>query len=173
MGTMDQSGERLFFLSTLASFIRPSPVQFAQVACLVLASFLTHKSQAEPRIQGSEDVIAFVECFVKETGELKSYLGINKGSLIRIETLSSYVSTLLIDKDVFITGFPAVLNFDVKRKFFYFSGTSEDTEEGSSVSLEIAGSLAPRGDAHFVFNVVDRDVDAAGVARLIGCKRFK
>jgi len=70
-----------------------------------------------------------------------------------------------------ITGFPAVLNFDARQNIFTFSGSSEDSSAGSRVTLSIEGTLSVPGEANFIFNLVDREVDASGVARLSSCKR--
>jgi len=119
----------------------------------------------------AEEVIASVECVIKDPGTLKEFLGLEKGSLLKIETLNTYVSSLIVSEENLITGFPAVLNFNPRKKQFSFAG-STDSEEGSVVTLQIQGSMNQRNDAFFLFYLQDKDLEASGKAILQSCRRI-
>lgn len=141
------------------------------LAFLSIAFLPVSNAAALPAL-GAEQVIASVECRVRDAGTLKNYLGISRGSILRIETLTTYVSSLIIDGDTLITGFPAVLNFNSRRRQFSFAGSS-DADGESTVTLQVQGTLGSRGDATILFNLQDDRVDDTATASLTACKRIQ
>lgn len=152
-------------LSMVTDFARKGSWIFGIAACCTATS-----ANADYRLSRREEVIASVECKVRDAGDLQSFLGINKDSIIKIETLSSYESTISVDGEPYFTGFPAVLNFSRGNKQFSLSGEDQN-DEGSRVSLQIQGPLNSKNDGVFIFGLTDSRVDAMGTGKLNHCRR--
>ena len=115
-----------------------------------------------------EEVVAAVECTVRDPGDLTGYLGIAKEAKLRIETLSTGSSTVLVQQEAYFTGFPALLSF--KNRKFSFEGT-EISESLTSVSIDIQGNFGSRSQGEFLFYFKDPSQEALGSATLSDCAR--
>ncbi len=118
-----------------------------------------------------EEVVSAVECKIKDPGYLTRFLAIQAGARIRVETLSTNTSTLLVEGEAYYTGFPAVLNFKPRTNSFVFSGTEDSEDQKTSVSIVLSGELGLRSEGEFYFLYQEGNVDILGVATLRSCFR--
>ena len=142
------------------------------VRTLFLVGALWAVAQSQ-KVQAQETVISAVECRVKDAGDLFKYLGVRNESPVLIESLSTGTSSLLINNEAYLTGFPAQLDFSKFNRRFTFEGMENYDDEVLFVAA-IEGSLkAPTNVGVITFTITERKVMTQGSATLYNCSRIR
>ena len=111
-----------------------------------------------------------LECIVRDPGDLKVQLGLNKGQKISLVYLSDNSADLYVDEDLYMTALVSQLKTQQRGNFQYV-GRLDDFSDRSRINVQMQGEFLVNRLANLTIALASNAQQFAGSAQLEQCNK--